>query len=170
MKSGLGRILAASLAVFALGACESDNKGTTAATTIAPKAIPSTTTATIPATTTTPAATTTTTIAPPTAIPATTTIPPPPTMPSGDAVFPGYPKLVTLSSIDSRVQNWFNRKTVDGQVVALAPGVYTPFNPNVPDLDKYLSGPNDGDCVMRDTYFPHSGGACWNGVQAGSDE
>ncbi len=91
-------------------------------------------------------------------------------MPSGDPVFPGYPKIVPLASIDRRLQNWFKDKTVDLQVVALAPGVYTPYNPNVPDLTKYLDGPSDGDCIMRKTYFPETGGACWDGVQAGTSE
>jgi hypothetical protein len=91
-------------------------------------------------------------------------------MPNGDPVFPGYPKIVPAASIDRRVQSWFEGETVDGQVVALAPGVYTPYNPNVPDLNQYLDGPNEGDCAMRDKYFPNTGGACWDGVQAGSAE
>lgn len=91
-------------------------------------------------------------------------------MPNGDPVFPGYPLIVDISTLDRRIRNWLEDKVVDGQVVALAPGVYTPFNPNVPDLAGYLSGPSSGDCIMRNTYFPSSGGSCWDGVQKGSAE
>jgi hypothetical protein len=90
---------------------------------------------------------------------------PTPTMPNGDALFTGYPKIVKGSTIDYRVRNWYQGKLTDDQVVALAPGVYTPYNPNVPDLNEYLSGPADGDCAMKNHYFPDAGGACWNGVK-----
>lgn len=100
----------------------------------------------------------------------TTSAPPVPTMPSGDPLFPGYPLIVDIGTIDSRVASWLSDKVVDGQVVALAPGVYAPFNPNVTDLLAYIDGPSDGDCVMRDQFFPGTGGACWNGVQKGSAE
>ena len=93
-----------------------------------------------------------------------------PVMPNGDPAFPSYPRIVDVGTIDSRVASWFEGKLVDGQVVALAPGVYTPYNPAVPNLIAYLDGPNDGDCVMRDQYFPNTGGACWDGVQPGSAE
>jgi hypothetical protein len=81
-------------------------------------------------------------------------------------VLEGFPRLVPLSSIDSRVQNAF---TISGpppsdQVVEVAPGVFTPYNPAVPNLESYLDVPNDGDCVVRHEYFPNTGGACWNGV------
>lgn len=91
-------------------------------------------------------------------------------MPNGDPVFPGYPVIVDISTVDRRIQNWYEDDVVNGQLVALAPGVYTPFNPNVPDLAGYLSGPSSGDCIMRNTYFPSSGGSCWDGVQQGSAE
>jgi hypothetical protein len=91
-------------------------------------------------------------------------------MGNGDPVFAGYPLIVDVGTIDSRVANSFEGELVDGQVVALAPGVYTPFNPDVPNLISYLNGPNAGDCVMRDQFFPNSGGSCWEGVQAGSAE
>lgn len=107
----------------------------------------------------------------------TTTMPVPPTTtttilmyPSGDPVLPGYPLIVPVGAIDTRVASWFEGQLVDGQVVALAPGVYTPFNPVVSDLTNYLDGPNNGDCVVRSQFFPNSGGACWDGVQAGSAE
>jgi hypothetical protein len=90
--------------------------------------------------------------------------------PSGDPVLPGYPMIVLVDTIDERVASWFDGGLVNGQVVALAPGVYTPFNPVVPDLADYFDGPNSGDCVVRGQFFPDNGGACWEGVQAGSAE
>ena len=87
-------------------------------------------------------------------------------MPSGDPVFPGYPLKVSKSSIDDRVANGM---TTD-EVVALAPGVYAAFNPIVPQLPSYLTGPNSGDCAARNRYFPNTGGSCWDGVMAGSEE
>ncbi len=51
-----------------------------------------------------------------------------------------------------------------GELVALAPGVYTPFNPNVPDPTFYLDRPNLGGCAMRELHFSNRGGACWGGV------
>jgi hypothetical protein len=115
-----------------------------------------TTTATTSTTTTTPAPTTTTTQVF--------------MYPSGDPVLPGYPLIVPVDTIDGRVASWFEDKLVNGQVVALAPGVYTPFNPVVPALTNYLDGPNSGDCTVRSQFFPDSGGACWEGVQAGTAE
>lgn len=100
----------------------------------------------------------------------TTAAGPPATMPSGDEVFPGYPLIVDVSTIDSRVANAYEGSLVDGQVVALAPGVYTPYNPLVPDLESYMDGGSDGDCAARDRYFPETGGSCWSGVLPGSDE
>lgn len=90
--------------------------------------------------------------------------------PSGDPVLPGYPLIVPVATIDGRVASWFGDKLVNGQVVALAPGVYTPFNPVVPAPTDYLDGPNSGDCIVRSQFFPDSGGACWEGVQAGTAE
>ena len=107
---------------------------------------------------------TTTTVAPTTVLETTTTVPPPVTMPGGQPVFDGYPKLVAVDSVDPRVANWLRGKAPTGELVALAPGVYTPYNPNIPDLLLYLDLPNDGDCAMRKLYFPGSGGACWTGV------
>jgi hypothetical protein len=63
------------------------------------------------------------------------------------------------------VRRWFELNGPVPQVVALAPGVYAPYNPNVPNLATYLNGPSDGDCTMRNAHFPDSGGACWNGVK-----
>jgi len=86
-------------------------------------------------------------------------------MPSGDTVFPGYPKLVPIGDVDYRVANWYKGKVSTGELVALAPGVYTPYNPIVPDLASHLAGPSAGDCAARRRYFPQTGGACWEGVQ-----
>jgi ABC-type Fe3+-hydroxamate transport system substrate-binding protein len=111
--------------------------------------------------------TSTTTVAPTTTTSAAvvTTTAPPVTMPNGDPVFAGYPKIVSVSDIDYRVAASYKDKLVDGQVVALAPGVYTPYNPNVPDLTDYLDGPSSGDCAARHKFFPNAGGSCWEGVK-----
>jgi hypothetical protein len=90
-------------------------------------------------------------------------------MANGDPVFPGYPLIVDIGTVDRRVANWDKDKTVDGQLVAVAPGVYAVYNPAVPDLLSYLTGPSDGDCAVRHQYFP-TGGACWDGVQKGGAE
>lgn len=86
-------------------------------------------------------------------------------MPSGQSVFAGHPKLVSTSSIDNRVTSWYEGKLVNDQVVAFALGVYTPHNPNVPDLNDYLSGPVDGDCAAIKKFFPGVGSTCQTGVQ-----
>lgn len=95
------------------------------------------------------------------------THPQPPTMPSGDRAFIGYPLLVPVDSIDRRVARSFEGAT---EVVALAPGVYAAYNSLVPDLESYMDGPSSGDCAMRRTYFPRTGGSCWDGVGPGSAE
>lgn len=87
-----------------------------------------------------------------------------------DAVFPDYPLIVDIKTIDQRVANWLKDTVVDGQVVALAPGVYTSYNPAIKDLTKYLKLPNFGDCAMRQIYFTSTSGSCWNGVQKGTSE
>lgn len=146
------RTVLTGIACVALAACgtnspESDGRTTTTGITAAET------------TTTSPAQTLTTT--------------PTPTVlryPSSDPVIAGYPLVVHADSIDSRVASWFQGKLVDGQVVALAPGVYTPFNPVIKNLADYLSGPVEGDCLVREKFFPAAGGACWNGVQSGSAE
>lgn len=120
--------------------------------------------------TTTTSSTTTTVRSTTTTTEPTTTTKPILRYPSGDEVLPGYPLIVPVSTIDDRVASWFEGKLVDGQVVALAPGVYTPFNPAVPELEAYLDLGSDGDCAVRERYFPNTGGACWNGVQKGSAE
>lgn len=84
--------------------------------------------------------------------------------------FPGYPLIVHGSSIDHRVASWLGGKLVDDQVVALIPGVYTPYNPNVPDLLSYYEVGGDGDSAMRKQYMPNTGGAGWSGVLPGPEE
>jgi hypothetical protein len=90
---------------------------------------------------------------------------PPVTMGNGAAPFAGFPKLVPVSTLDSRLAYTYR---IGGKnpstAVALAPGVYTVYNPNVPDLNGYFHGPVDGDCAMIRTYFPQSGGTCWENV------
>ena len=90
---------------------------------------------------------------------------PPVTMGNGGVPIDGFPKLVPVSSLDRRVASWFRLggKT-PSTAVALAPGVYSVYNPNVPDLNGYFEGPVNGDCAMIRTYFPQSGGACWEDV------
>jgi hypothetical protein len=91
-------------------------------------------------------------------------------MGNGDRVFPGFPLIVDVTTIDSRVAGWYEGDLVDGRVVALAPGVYTPYTPTVPDTLAYLDAATAGDCAMREQFFPNSAGSCWNGVQAGAAE
>jgi hypothetical protein len=98
--------------------------------------------------------------------PATTTTLPL-TYPSGAAVPPGYPKLVPLSSIDSRVENWFTiNPPPSQQAVEVAPGVFAPDNPAAPNLNSYLTGPVNGDCAVIMQDFPRAGSTCWDGVAA----
>jgi hypothetical protein len=79
--------------------------------------------------------------------------------------------IVDVSTIDYRVANWYSGKLNNGKVVALVPGVYAPYNPNVPDLKQYYTaGSADGDTTMKDTYLPKLGGAGWSGVQPSSQE
>jgi hypothetical protein len=78
--------------------------------------------------------------------------------------------LVPVDSLDYRVASWMENKASNGQVVAVAPGVYTGYSPVEPDLAEYLDTPNSGDCIVRKKFFPSSGGACWDGVQPGSAE
>ncbi|WP_312179564.1 hypothetical protein [Arthrobacter sp.] len=88
------------------------------------------------------------------------------------AVYPGYPLLVNAASVDYRVAAWFDGRLVDGQVVALAPGLYAPYDPNVPDLAAYyVSNRVAGDGAMKRTVFPDSGAAAsWSGVRPGTEE
>ena len=68
-------------------------------------------------------------------LPGTTTTTKALSYPDGSPVLPGYPKLVPLASIDSRVNNWFTlQPPPSDQVVELAPGVFSPYNPAVPTL------------------------------------
>ncbi|AKJ72179.1 hypothetical protein TPA4_14 [Tsukamurella phage TPA4] len=92
------------------------------------------------------------------------------TYPSGDKVLQGYPLIVNVKSLDPRIVSNFEGKLVNGKVVALAPGVYAPYSPVESNLAAYLDGPSDGDCTVRNKYFPTSGGSCWNGVLPGSEE
>ena len=93
--------------------------------------------------------------------------PPVPKYPSGDPVFPFFPRIVPFNTIDYGLQvaegpsgRWSGGRSGPRRLRAV--------QPNVPDLASYLDGPSDGDCAMRNQFFPNTGGACWNGVQAGS--
>lgn len=90
--------------------------------------------------------------------------------PSGDKVREGYPLIVNVDSLDTRVVNSFKGQLVEGQVVALAPGVYMQYNPVEPDLAKYLKGPLSGDCTVIKKFFPATSNSCWPGVLPGSAE
>ena len=79
--------------------------------------------------------------------------------------FPGYPLLVDATTLDYRVAAAFERTGHTGKVVALVPGVYTAYNPNIADLDKYYEGSGFyGDTMMHKEYLPGSGGSFWSGV------
>ena len=85
--------------------------------------------------------------------------------------FPGYPLLVDLASIDTRVTSSLEGNTAEGKVVALAPGIYTPYNTHFSDLDRYYEDPIIyGDQMMKQEYFPQTGGSSWGGVQPGTQE
>ena len=85
--------------------------------------------------------------------------------------FPGYPVLVDLTSIDTRVAGSLEGNTYNNKVVALAPGLYAPYNANFTDLDEYYdTGIVYGDSMMRDEYLHDTGGSTWGGVQPGTQE
>lgn len=85
--------------------------------------------------------------------------------------FPGYPVLVELSSLDSRVASEMKGHTAEGKVVALAPGLYTPYNTQFRDLNRYYKNPTIyGDDMMKQEHFPMSPGTTWGGVQPGTQE
>ncbi|MBF4992688.1 hypothetical protein ITX31_00995 [Arthrobacter gandavensis] len=89
------------------------------------------------------------------------------------ARFPGYPLVVEAASVDYRAGAWLGGKLVDGRVVALAPGLYAPYNPDVPDLASYYegSGAASGDTAMKQTVFPGSGAAgTFTGIRSGTQE
>lgn len=86
--------------------------------------------------------------------------------------YPGYPLVVHAESLDYRVAAWFGGRLVEGQVVALAPGLYAPYDPNVPDLSAYYVATGvAGDSARKQTVFPGSGAAAsWSGVLPGAEE
>jgi hypothetical protein len=87
------------------------------------------------------------------------------------AKFPGYPLIVHAATLDYRVAAAFEGKTVNDQVVALAPGLYTAYNPNVPDLLAYYDHVGVyGDSAMKKSYMPETGGSLWAGVLPGPEE
>lgn len=88
------------------------------------------------------------------------------------AKYPGYPLIVSVGSVDSRVQNWAGLGgSPVTQLVAVAPGVYESYNPAVPNVNFYVdNGPVMGDCIVIQATFPDRGSTCWDGVLPGSDE
>ena len=88
------------------------------------------------------------------------------------AAYPGYPLVVNVGSLDYRVAAWFGDRLVEGQVVALAPGLYAPYDPNVPDLSTYyVAAGVAGDSAMKQTVFPGSGAAAsWSELLPGAQE
>ena len=88
------------------------------------------------------------------------------------AAFPGYPLIVDAASLDYRVGAWFGDRLVAGQVVALAPRLYAPYDPAVPDLVSYYAADRAvGDGVVKHIVFPGSGNAAtFSGLQSGSQE
>ncbi|MCC9197574.1 hypothetical protein QNO08_07815 [Arthrobacter sp. zg-Y820] len=88
------------------------------------------------------------------------------------AAYPGYPLVVNVESLDYRVAAWFDGKLVDGQVVALAPGLYAPYDPNIPDLlTYYVADGVAGDSPTKQAVFPGSGAAAtWSNVSPGPQE
>ena len=63
------------------------------------------------------------------------------------AANPGYPLLVSVESLDPRLQEEYAGMS---NVVALLPAVYMPYNPAITDLDEYLMNPTGvkGNCLM----------------------
>lgn len=86
--------------------------------------------------------------------------------------YPGYPLVVDAASLDYRVAAWYDGRLVDGRVVALAPGLYTPYDPSVPDLlAYYVPAGTAGDTARKLTVFPDSSrAATWSGVLPGTQE
>ncbi|MCC3267018.1 hypothetical protein [Arthrobacter gengyunqii] len=99
-------------------------------------------------------------------------VPAPVTADTTSAAYPGYPLIVDAASLDYRVAAWFSGRLIDGRVVALAPGLYAPYDPNVPDLSSYYTADRvAGDGVLKHIVFPGSGSAAtWSGVGPGSQE
>ncbi|WP_104101173.1 hypothetical protein [Arthrobacter sp. 08Y14] len=99
-------------------------------------------------------------------------VPAPVTADTTSAAYPGYPLIVDAASLDYRVAAWFSGRLIDGRVTALAPGLYAPYDPNVPDLSSYYTADRAvGDGVMKHIVFPGSGSAAtWSAVRPGSQE
>lgn len=96
----------------------------------------------------------------------------PETVAAAGATYPGYPMVVNSASVDYRVAAWFDGRPADGLLVALAPGLYAPYDAGAPDLAAYyLPEGVAGDRAMKATIFPGAGGAAtWFGVLPGTEE
>lgn len=85
--------------------------------------------------------------------------------------FPGYPLLVDASTLDESLAYHLEYQKITGEVVALVPGVYTSYNENIEDLDKYYEARTlFGDSMMAQEYLPNAGGSFPHGVMPGSQE
>ena len=83
---------------------------------------------------------------------------------------PGYPKIVSVSSLPVQVQDWYKFGNYT-QAVAVAPGVWTPLPPGVSVQDAAPPegpvGSLEGFCASVKTYErvytpgEEHGGACW---------
>lgn len=97
--------------------------------------------------------------------------------PSGDLAaqlkerFAGYPLLVDASTLDESLAYHVEYQKITGEVVALVPGVYTSYNENIEDLDKYYEARTlFGDSMMAQEYLPNTGGTFPHGVIPGPQE
>jgi hypothetical protein len=67
---------------------------------------------------------------------------------------------------------WISQKSPATQLVAIAPGVYVPYNPAVKNLSVYLENPSGlyGDCTVIKYFWPNSSYSCDSGILPGSEE
>lgn len=85
--------------------------------------------------------------------------------------FPGYPVLVDASTLDESLSYYLEYSKITGKVVALVPGVYTAYNENIPEPDKYYEASTlFGDSMMAQEYLPNAGGTFPHGVMPSPQE
>ncbi len=97
---------------------------------------------------------------------------PTPTPTPTEEWFPGYPRLVSINSIDKRVKGWIQRNFDGDTLVAIAPAAYVPYTGTVKDLDFYIENPGKiyGDCTIIKYIWKYSSYSCDAGIMPGSDE
>jgi cytoskeletal protein RodZ len=89
----------------------------------------------------------------------------PPATPSVPLTPPGYPKIVSVSSLPFQVRSWYEGQY--SKAVAVAPGVWTPLSPGSTVEDALASDVLDGFCGSIRAYErkyrdgESSAGACW---------